>query len=269
MGLLTNRALVDNAERRGTNWGYAVEGHPKTESNGNGASPATRGDKQEQALFIAEVEHKVKTALSILHGWSITLDDRWDDLEDSTRREAVSVIRRTADKVVQQCQQVLEEARIGFATAALEPEVIDLVETVRQSVPDGTSTGRSIIVDAGEAVPVRAVPSAVSQIVGHLVDNAAKYSPEGTPVVVRTKGEGPWAVVEVVDRGVGLPEGQEQAIFEPFQRGPNSGQPGAGLGLFIVRRLAQMMGGSVSASRNSAGGSTFTVRLPASELVGA
>lgn len=265
MGLVIDPANVDNAWRRGqSNWGSAVEGHPVSEASGSAIAAPAGGRDQE--LFFAEIEHKVKTAMSVLQGWAITLDERWDRLDDAGRRQAVSVIRRTADSVVQQCEQILEDARLQVTVADIEPEVVDLVAVVRGAAPMAGSGGHPIVCDSDGPVVARAVPHAVHQIMGHLVDNAEKYSPSGTPVVLRAREEGSWAVLEVVDRGVGIPEGDEQVIFEPFRRGTQSAVSGAGLGLFIVRKLAEAMGGSVSADRNASGGSTFVVRLPAAPM---
>jgi signal transduction histidine kinase len=117
-------------------------------------------------------------------------------------------------------------------------------------------------VSAGGPLLVDADPAALQQVLGHLIENAVKYSDGGTTVVVRAFADGSGLVVlEVSDEGIGIPEGID--IFAPFLRGSATDhRPGVGLGLYIVRNLVRAMGGDVTARRNADRGSTFTVRLP-------
>jgi signal transduction histidine kinase len=100
-------------------------------------------------------------------------------------------------------------------------------------------------------------------VLGHLVDNAIKYSPAGTVILLRALSADDCIEVEVCDEGVGIPEGVD--VFAPFQRGEDetvAATSGVGLGLHIVQSLTQAMGGTVDARHNDHRGSTFTVRLP-------
>jgi two-component system sensor histidine kinase KdpD len=101
----------------------------------------------------------------------------------------------------------------------------------------------------------------LQQVLGHLVDNAIKYSPGGEPVSIRVATAGPWVSVDVVDRGVGIPN--DVNVFAPFQQADpaSDATTGVGLGLHIARRVVEAMGGSLSVRRNSHGGSTFAVRV--------
>jgi signal transduction histidine kinase len=104
-------------------------------------------------------------------------------------------------------------------------------------------------------------PAGLQQILGHLIENAVKYSPAGGTLRLRVAGQGGSVVIDVVDEGVGLPHGVD--VFAAFQRGPDHETSGVGLGLYIVRNLVEGMGGKVTARSNAAGpGSTFTVVLP-------
>jgi signal transduction histidine kinase len=101
----------------------------------------------------------------------------------------------------------------------------------------------------------------------NLVGNAVKYTEPGVPpriVVSSTADDEPgWVCVEVTDRGVGIPEGQEERIFEEFHRGPARGRSAStGLGLALTRRIVALHGGRLSARRNPEGGSTFSFTLP-------
>jgi signal transduction histidine kinase len=90
-----------------------------------------------------------------------------------------------------------------------------------------------------------------------------KYSPLGTPVVLRLRQEGSEALVQVEDQGIGIPEEEVVFLNDPFFRASNTtGIPGTGLGLAIVAEAMQRMGGKVEHANRAGGGTIFTVRLP-------
>jgi two-component system sensor histidine kinase KdpD len=106
------------------------------------------------------------------------------------------------------------------------------------------------------------------RILGNLVDNALRYSPDGGSVEIHAERDGEWVAIFVSDRGPGVPEAERDRIFEAFYR-PRSEAPDAGragLGLSIARRLAELQGGTVEYAPRDGGGSIFTLRLPAVDL---
>jgi signal transduction histidine kinase len=219
-----------------------------------------------QTLLFAEAEHKLKTSLAIISGWAATLDDRWDSLSPEQRRDGVATIRRSADTLTAQTRHLLEDAKVELARLDLSPTPLDLAEILRATIRayDPVSAAHRIHCDVTGPVPVLADPAALQQVLGHLVDNAVKYSPDGGTVLLaaRTVDE-QWAELSVADEGVGIPE--EIDLFAPFIQGGSrsNGASGVGLGLYIVHNLVEGMGGTVQAVRNRDCGSTFTVRLPA------
>ena len=117
----------------------------------------------------------------------------------------------------------------------------------------------------GPDVSVWADEEAVDQILGNLMDNALKYTPEGGRVRVGWRVEGGFAVVEVSDTGIGIPEADLPRIFERFYRvdkARSREMGGTGLGLSIVKHLVQALHGSVRATSRLGEGTTFHVRLP-------
>ena len=103
------------------------------------------------------------------------------------------------------------------------------------------------------------------RIVTNLIDNAAKYSPSGSPIEIRARREADRVVIDVLDRGPGIPESERDKIFAPFYRPP--GVPpdirGHGLGLSIARGLAEAQGGIVRYAQGRDGGAVFSLDLPA------
>jgi signal transduction histidine kinase len=118
--------------------------------------------------------------------------------------------------------------------------------------------------EAGAILQARAHPPLLGELVGNLIDNALKYSPPGTPVVVRAGTEERSVVLSVEDRGPGIPPADLPHVFEPFFRSPTAtAVPGSGLGLAVAGRVAAAFGGRVAADNRPDGGSRFTVTLPA------
>ena len=100
-------------------------------------------------------------------------------------------------------------------------------------------------------------------IPGNLIANAIKYSPSGGEVVLRVRREGNMAVFDVIDQGIGIPDGDRGRLFEAFHRGSNVGETqGTGLGLVIVKRCVELHGGTIDLVTEAGRGTTFTVRLP-------
>jgi len=105
----------------------------------------------------------------------------------------------------------------------------------------------------------------VARILTNLVTNAVKFSPEGTTVTIATRTVDGVAVIEVADEGPGVPADQQDRVFERFVRGAlpaHARRPGAGIGLAVVKDLAERMGGSVGVGDVPGGGAVFRVALP-------
>jgi signal transduction histidine kinase len=218
-----------------------------------------------QTLLRAEAEHRLRTSLTVITGWATTLDERWDQLGDDRRRTAVGIIRRASEDLSEEATRLLEDARTELLNLDADPVRLDLdaVLAVTTATFDGMSPGHVVEhVPSDGPVPVDADPAALQQVLGHLIENAVKYSPPGTRVTVGARSAGDEVVLEVSDEGLGVPEGID--LFAPFLRGAEAEHlPGVGLGLHIVRNLCRSMGGEVTTRRNAGQGSTFTVHLPA------
>jgi signal transduction histidine kinase len=219
-----------------------------------------------QTLLFAEAEHKLKTSLAIISGWASTLDDRWDVLSPEQRRDGVSTIRRSADTLAEQTRRLLEDAKVEMARLDLTRVELDLAEILRATTRtyDALSQAHDMRVDADGPVRIVADPAGLQQVLGHLVDNAVKYSPGGGTIRLGARlVDDEWAELTVADQGIGIPEGID--LFAAFTQGPATAghRGGVGLGLYIVHNLVEGMGGTMHAARNRESGSTFTVRLPA------
>ena len=102
----------------------------------------------------------------------------------------------------------------------------------------------------------------LGQLLVNLLENATKYTSEGTAIEVAAEASGDAITLEVRDRGPGFAPGEEQRIFEKFYRGRSDGPHGAGLGLAICRAIAEVHRGSIEAINRAGGGAIFRIRLP-------
>jgi signal transduction histidine kinase len=133
---------------------------------------------------------------------------------------------------------------------------------------DGVSASHHILAETPPGLVAWADPIPLHQVIGHLLDNAIKYSPNGGDITIRAARTDEDIQIDVIDEGIGLPDPEAIDVFEPFQRGDLNAigaTPGVGLGLHIVRTLVVSMGGSVTARPHTDRGSTVTICLPASQ----
>jgi two-component system sensor histidine kinase KdpD len=123
--------------------------------------------------------------------------------------------------------------------------------------------GRRVTTDIADDVPLLSIdPVLVEQLFVNLLENAAKYTPPGSEIAIRAVRQGGTLVVDVSDRGPGIPAGEEERVFERFHRVAHPGVRGVGLGLPIARAIAQAHGGRLTASNRPDGGAVFRLTLP-------
>jgi PAS domain S-box-containing protein len=223
--------------------------------------------EEARELFLATTTHELRTPLTVVRGFAGTLLQRWDDLTEAERLEAVGTIVARTESLGRLIDQLVIGAR-GDAAADLEIRVFDLGTAVRAALAgfESLSDGHTLVIDvADDLPPVRGDRSTVDTMVGQLVENAVKYSPDGGRIAVNAAVDADSVTVSVADEGVGLSDADTELIFERFYQVPGRTGPGTGglgLGLYIVRRLAEAQGGSVRASGNPGVGTTVAFTLP-------
>jgi signal transduction histidine kinase len=221
---------------------------------------------RQRVMFLAEAEHKLKTPLTILKGWSSMLADGWESFGEQDRIMALQTMKKAADQATQQVNELLDESRNNMLAMELEltpTDLSDLTFSVAKEMQGVTNKHEVRCMNVEPAVVAVADQRAVWQIFWHLGENAIKYSPDGGVVELTLHCDGADAVFCLSDEGLGVPDDID--VFEPFTRSGKdefSAIAGTGLGLHIVRNLALAMKGSVAAERRPDRGSVFTVRLP-------
>jgi signal transduction histidine kinase len=219
-------------------------------------------------LFLATTSHELRTPITVVQGFASTLASRWDKLPDADRRSAVQTIAERAGALARLVEQLLLGSRAGADQLQVSNGPFDLAGLLRGSVAAfrPMSDRHTLELDIPDALPkANGDPMATDIIIGQLLENAFKYSPEGGAVVVRARPAGDAIEVTVQDQGIGIrPEDQER-VFERFVQGEAGDRRrfgGIGLGLYIVRQLAEAQDGAIAASgRDDGAGTIMRLRL--------
>jgi signal transduction histidine kinase len=219
----------------------------------------------ERADVAAKLAHEIRGPVTTIRGIASTALAHYEALSDDERREFLGLIRHEAERMERTVEQVALALRLDADAVRPHRRPRDLVELVREasSVPDEADHDVTIDAPAGLVASVDA--TLVARVVRAAVENATAFSPPGTPVTVRVARDGDHAVIQVRDRGPGIPEDRRDAVFERFTdwRPPGyEDRSGTGLGLSICRAVARLHGGDVSIAANPEGGTMLTVRLP-------
>jgi PAS domain S-box-containing protein len=222
-----------------------------------------------KADFIATVSHELRTPVTPIKGYADLLRRRGHTMTEEKRKECLDVISDRAAHLARLVEDLLLASRIsateGSAQAKVDMARDDLATLVRRACGDfGDQGDRVTIVVPDDRVEVACDPVRVIQVLTNLVGNALKYSAAGTPVTVRLRLDGLRALVEVEDRGRGIPTDQLEKVFEKFHRVEDPmlmTTGGTGLGLYIAQQLAAAMGGTLSCTSTLNVGSVFSFTL--------
>jgi signal transduction histidine kinase len=223
--------------------------------------------------LLAAVSHELRTPLAGLLGALATLSARDGQLSEPQRQELIGMAARQGERLKLQIEQLLLAARLERdGTEATERPVVDAAAVARDAVAAARAAypARQIVLVARDALPVQAVPESVLQVLGNLLDNAAKHAPDRAPIRVEARRAGALAVLAVEDRGPGVPASDRERIFERFTQldsGTTRKVGGFGLGLYIARQLAVAQGGELLLVDPTQGGqgARFELRLPMAE----
>ena len=188
--------------------------------------------------------------------------------------EIFEIIDRQTQNLAHLIEDLLDVSRISRNKVTLRKERVDVAAIVNRAAatarPMMEQRRHELLLEvADEPMPLLADPTRAEQIIANLLNNAAKYTPEGGRVAVRAYPAHGMAVIKVSDTGVGLPPEMLPRVFDLFAQADRTldrSQGGLGIGLTVARKLAEMHGGTLSAASAGLGcGATFTVRLPLCE----
>ena len=224
--------------------------------------------------FVANVSHELRTPVSVIRANTETLLS--GALEDPVHaRRFLGAVRRNAERLGWLIGDLLAISRIDMGNYPIEMRPLSMRSVARagsKSVSEACRKhGVTLAVEIHDELRVLADPGALEQVLSNLIENAVKYGPEGGTVEVAAFVEDGGRVrVEVRDEGPGLAPGQRLRVFERFYRvdpGRSRQMGGTGLGLAVVKKLIEAMGGEVGVDPRQPRGSTFWIRLGLAESV--
>jgi len=215
--------------------------------------------------FISNVSHELRTPIAAIGALVETLE--LGDLEGDEQAAFLSRIRNQVERMALLTNELLDLSRIESGAIHLEPESVDLASSVAEAQAALASRLEACDVRVegpdGATPPVEADRTATVRIVTNLLDNALKFSPDGSVITIDVRDEDPLVAVEVCDDGPGIAAQDLDRVFERFYKAEHSrADDGAGLGLAIVKHLVQAHGGTVAARNEDGRGAAMTGRLP-------
>lgn len=227
-----------------------------------------RQAEEMKATFISAVSHELKTPVALIKGYASTLrraDANWDK---EIIGESLKVIEEEADHLTELIENLLDASRAqagNFKLTPVELDIDDLVVRVARKFQSQTR-GHEIRADVAADMPlVFADEARVTQVLGNLISNAVKYSPEGSDVVITGHATPSEVVITVADQGSGIAPDEQSRVFERFYRTESAirrGTPGTGLGLYLTRAIVESHGGRIWVESDGRTGSRFSFSLP-------
>jgi two-component system sensor histidine kinase MprB len=218
---------------------------------------ALGSSRAQQRRLVMDASHELRTPLTALRT-NIELLQRAGTLDEAQRVELVDAAQVELAELGELVSELVDLATDERAEEPVQQvDVGDLMERV--VARERRRSGRSITLSRDGATMVNVRVSAIDRAVHNLLDNARKFSPAGTPLEVDVHG----GVIEVRDRGVGVAPDERDLVFDRFYRAATArSQPGSGLGLSIVRQIAELHGGTVELIARDGGGTIARLTLP-------
>jgi signal transduction histidine kinase len=192
------------------------------------------------------------------------------DLTDEMLRRSLTRIDSASDRLTALVRDLLDVSKMSAGNLPLRVRSLDMTDLVREVVgryqEQLSGTGMLLLDIVGRPRRVSADPERIEQVLTNLLENAVKYSPDGADLRVRFQPKARGVLLEVQDRGIGLPKEAAERIFEPFSRAANAEQQqitGMGLGLYICRNIVEQHHGRIWARSGGEGaGTIMSVWLP-------
>jgi signal transduction histidine kinase len=221
--------------------------------------------------FLSNVSHELRTPLTSVKGFVSTLlrtDATWSQDE---QRDFLETVNHEADRLTNLINDLLDISRLdakGLKLNKRRYHISEIIESIGNRLVVLTKQHQLNVNIPSELPPVLADEMRIGQVLTNLVENATKFSPEGTKITIEGKLDGDKIIVSVVDRGIGIPAEVQDKLFNRFFQAESvvSGRKkGTGLGLSICRGIIEAHGGSIWVESELGKGSKFSFCLPISK----
>lgn len=227
-------------------------------------------DKQD---FISTVSHELRTPLTSIRGFAQTMLTSWDALDDDNKKKFIQIIEQQSNRLINLVENMLSvnklqsfKSKFIYKTASANA----LIEPIIQIIKHQYQNHNFDIISNPKIPKIYVDVDKFQQVMTNLVENAAKYSNEGTLITVKTDFSccPEYVSIKVIDEGIGIKEEDYDKIFTKFSRIDNPltrKVQGSGLGLYITKTLVEKMGGNITV-KSSENGTTFEVLLPSENI---
>jgi two-component system sensor histidine kinase KdpD len=256
-------ALADQA-------GLAIERINLAEDVDN-ARIAAATEKLRSAM-LTSISHDLRTPLASILGSATALKEYRSTLDEPAQRQLIETIQEESERLNKFISDLLDMTRLEAGTIQPKAELVDVADVVGSALRRaGKILARhKVDIDLKPDLPMLKLdPVLFEQVLFNLLDNAAKYAPEGSTVRIRAVRSDGSVVVSVADEGEGIPEADLERIFDKFYRvhAADKQRAGTGLGLAICRGFVEAMGGTIAAvNRTDRSGAVFNITMPAPQL---
>lgn len=219
-----------------------------------------------RSSLLAAVSHDIRTPLAGIAGASSTLARAETSLSPAARADMLRTITEESERLSRLVDNLLQMTRLSSGKVVIDRQWHPLDEIIGSTLTrmERLLSDRPIEARVDEGTPMAYVDAVLmEQLLANLVENAAKFSPPGSPIEVSARRDAEGYLVEVADRGQGFAPGDEQRVFELYYRGgQRPDRRGTGIGLAICRSIAEAHGGRISAHNRPEGGAVVRLRLP-------
>jgi PAS domain S-box-containing protein len=227
-----------------------------------------REAEEMKSTFISVISHELKTPVALIKGYAGTLSREDAEWDRETVRESLAVVEEEADRLTELIDNLLDVSRLQAGALKLEVGFVNVARLAEETVEKFRSqtSGHTFALDFPPDLPI--VPGdegRLRQVIDNLLSNAIKYSPDGGQIRVSGRADDLQVYVAVTDEGIGIPEDEQENIFDRFYRvrsGVSQRTKGAGVGLFLVKAVVEAHGGQVWVESKPGQGSTFVFTLP-------
>ncbi|GAC1435970.1 MAG: hypothetical protein NVSMB65_10010 [Chloroflexota bacterium] len=254
---LSGAPLLDAA---GTATGFVIVAHDIT---------ALKEAEQQRDEFLALTTHELKTPVTSLKGYAQLAARMMERGQPAQATASLLRLQDSAERLAALVERLVEFARLSYAPPDIVRQELDLLEVLQSVVATMSTiaTAHHLRILAPDEDPLTYHGDArrLEQALGHLVRNAICYSPPGTTVHLTAARDGDAAHITVRDEGIGVPEGEEERVFQPFVRGSNADTAhagGLGVGLYMARRVVERHGGRLWLESPRGQGTAAHITLP-------
>ena len=219
-----------------------------------------------QDEFVSTVSHELRTPLTSIRGFSQTLLNSWDKIDDENKQKFIKIIEEQSNRLINLVENILTVSRENsFNYVFTNVNVNNLIDKILPIFTEQYKEHNIIFNKLDKLPNARLDSDKFQQIITNLVDNACKYSPKGSSVTISTKYLEDEIVISVEDNGVGIDKSDYDKLFKKFSRLENhltSKTQGNGLGLYITKNIIEKMNGNISFESEINKGTIFYVKFP-------